>query len=104
MRGVPFYRLDGGYWLMWPVEVDDSGAPPQVVQFIAPDHRGQVMRCHYRRKPGPGGGCRWPWLYVETRRHTYPDPTIEPAGPAPGSPDALTRLVTSQQWTAHSDR
>ena len=44
VRGVPFYRQDGGHWATLPGEIDRLGAPPRAVELIDLDEVGQLMR------------------------------------------------------------
>jgi hypothetical protein len=44
VRGVPFYRQDGGHWATLPVEIDRLSAPPRAVELIDLDEVGQLMR------------------------------------------------------------
>jgi hypothetical protein len=89
---IPFFDRDGNHHITLPVELDGNGEPPAVAELIGPDETGQVMHQYYRREPVFGTDP--PWSYVEVRREAPTRP------PAPGSSEALRRVLNSRAWPA----
>lgn len=85
---IPFYDRDGRHWMTVEIELDDSGEPPPLVQ-LAGSEAGRQIQCRFRREHRPGSAP--PWAYVEVDRA----PRVEPP---PGSPEALRRVLDSEQW------
>jgi hypothetical protein len=87
-REVPFYDRDGEHWLTVEIGVDDAGEPPELVRLAGPEE-GRGLECQFRRERRPGADP--PWVYVEVSRTWLGEP-------APGSADALQRLLESKKW------
>ncbi len=87
-REVPFYDRDGDHWITLQMDVDEHGAPPEMVE-LAGSQQGRAMQRQFRREVRPESDP--PWAYVEVTRTWRGEPV-------PGSPDALRRIMDSHEW------
>jgi hypothetical protein len=70
------------------IELDDAGEPPLRVELAGPQ-AGRGIRCQFRREHREASDPRW--AYVEISRSWWGEPM-------PGSPEALQRLLESEDW------
>jgi hypothetical protein len=85
---IPFYDRDGDHWMTVEIELDDAGQPPPRVELAGP-RAGQGIRCQFHREHRAASDP--PWAYVEISRTWRGEPI-------PGSPEALQRLLESEDW------
>ncbi|HEV7787716.1 MAG: hypothetical protein QOC67_3389 [Pseudonocardiales bacterium] len=88
-REVPFFDRDGEHWITLEIEVDAEGKPPEMVEIASAEDKGRQVQCQYRREHRPDSDHQW--VYVEVGRTWRGEP-------APGSPEALRRLLDSKEW------
>lgn len=87
-REVPFYDRDGEHWITLEMGVNEHGEPPEMVQLAGPA-AGRAVQCQFSREHQPG--AEPPWAYVEINR-------VWRGEPAPGSKEALRRVLDSHPW------